>query len=400
MTITRVQHTVEAYSPGGSGQIVLTLPSPPTPGNRLFLVLGRSGLFSPPGIASSIGQAGATWTLDRFQPWAPDLMLNLWSSTPLAEGADQSITVNLSLGAYAHTAVLIEYSDVLKFGVIYDALSGQGGSSNIAGTWYTPTTSQPQELWLGALVNQYGSTTQIPPATNGFQEVVQVPSSAVGGSNHHRLGVYEKIVSAVGIAGTEVTLSESRYWVGFVATIYEDLSTTHQLSPGMETLIGEQYDIGAFLDIATAEKHEMPLDMSMVVKVIGEKKKSWLDVFFIPDPSETEKISILDVAIVGVSESTSQLDVYVTGTAFISADLSVFCSFMYERSSNLNIHIGAEGSTGPRIYSRMDIGIVDPVVLSNVVTTPEGSQYINCRSLWEAVPKQHKKHSLLEVSIV
>jgi len=370
MAITRVQQGSNTEL-GLSSLLQVTLPDPPTGGNALLMFIATDG------SVSSVETPGSTivWTL--IAGGTPGT--GIWLAKNIPDGTPLVTSINKSASNQA-VAVLIEYSGLAKVINPLDKTASDSGSGTTASTDVTAQTAVPEELWVAGIANLNGPTTQSSPQ-NGFSEVQQVyvPDA--------RLGVYEKIVSAKGTAGTSVTLSSSRLWVGVVATLQGD----------PEIVQGD-------MDMAIAEHREMPpSDLDVFVQT-QEQREAFLDIWSIAEvltpPATQHLVAVMNMAIQATGvEVTSPMDVYIVGTGFRYAYLDIFKSLEYFQEAYLNVHVGADESSPQLLKAGMDVAVlvVPPVVYN--VTTPEASQYVNCQPLWCGVPKTYRVSVSMSVNI-
>ena len=111
---------------------------------------------------------------------------------------------------------MLEYSGVLTNSALDQTASASGnGTAAVTGT--TPTTAQPNEVWVGGigLVRDSGYTLTV---ANGFaggqRTVAPSPSQALNA----KVYALEKIVAATGAASSGGTISASSKWSGAMAT--------------------------------------------------------------------------------------------------------------------------------------------------------------------------------------
>ncbi|MBA3621307.1 MAG: hypothetical protein H0W51_03150 [Euzebyales bacterium] len=93
----------------------------------------------------------------------------------------------------------------------------ESGITATPSTGTTGVTSQAKELWLGFIAHRNRGSVQASP-TNGFGQVNYAQSTHTDAFQAVASGVYERIVTATGTAGTSVTLDVSRPYAGRVST--------------------------------------------------------------------------------------------------------------------------------------------------------------------------------------
>lgn len=207
MAIVRVQSKTAANAVATT--ISVTLDSTPTDGNFLVLFVGDLGATA--NRVTSISQTGATWVRAVQATNALGSQGEIWYAENIAS-ASTSITVNLA-ASLAAGCVVAEYSGIAIASTL-DKTASSTGSGPPASTGTTATTAQAQELWLGGLTINAG-TTFIGSLSNSFTQVGLVSSGLC------RVEMAEKIVSATGTANTtdDIELSaEGEPWAGAIAT--------------------------------------------------------------------------------------------------------------------------------------------------------------------------------------
>jgi autotransporter-associated beta strand protein len=217
-TPTRVQ---SANATAGSSPITVTLANTPANGNTLIAVVAT---MSTSATAATVSSSGATWTraASAAETGAPPLGLDgaeieIWYATNL-QSASKTVSISLP-SSTAGAAVVMEYSGVLTASPLDKTASNKNdNSSPLTGT--TATTTQANELWIGAIGVQGSSTTFSSPQ-NGFTVYNSVQNYEwYNLISQYYLSAYalDSVVTATGGAYTGGTLGTGTYWSGAIAT--------------------------------------------------------------------------------------------------------------------------------------------------------------------------------------
>jgi hypothetical protein len=206
--ITRVQGNEKA-TVTNEASIEVNMSDTPTAGNLLVAATGIVATDSAQ-YTSSISQTGVTWTKQIGPTYSTVayLTVEIWVGV-VESGAESNMTFNLHGTANA-TADVCEYSGLLTSGFL-DKTAFSNSWQYYVDSGTTATTTQANELWIGALLS-YGGLTQSDP-TDGFTLL-----DGNGTDNGmYALGFAEKVVSETGAAHVRATCDESRY-IGCIAT--------------------------------------------------------------------------------------------------------------------------------------------------------------------------------------
>ena len=204
------------WSSGSSWTVTLT--NTPANGNIIILDIGLGG-----GMAvSSVTQTGVTWTGSGTGKQINNILSSFYDSEiwlgVVGSGVGKIITITAAAGTvYAGVGVACEYSGVATTSFLDKTAVNSGiGATSTTGT--TATTTQPNELLIGAIYAEYGSAavTQSTP-TNSF--TLRDGVDQQGASDHYSMGYLERIVSSTGAYGSGTTnaTSDAR-WSGCIAT--------------------------------------------------------------------------------------------------------------------------------------------------------------------------------------
>ena len=137
--------------------------------------------------------------------------------------------------------MVAEYSGVLSTSPLdKTASAANSGSNTAASTGTTATTTQANELWIGA-IGLRDSTYTLGTPTNSFTAVTSAKSTGSTTGSNAKVYFLEKSVSATGTAWSGGTVSTSSRWSGAIATFKATGSSTLALSgpaAGNYTLTG------------------------------------------------------------------------------------------------------------------------------------------------------------------
>jgi hypothetical protein len=239
-TITRIQSYQYGAGMGAenepSVQTSITLTNAPIQGDVLISVIGIQGMHTTvtdeqgvvtapvsfeAATVSSINETGVVWKRQvRSDSTAYDLDVEIWLGVVLSQ-ASPSITVNLdSLSTNMIVALTIdicEYKGIAANSPL-DKTATNTGFGSTGDTGITATTTQPNELWIGAIL--FESSVQQTSPTNGFLLLDGRPN-ATGG--RICTAFLEKIVNGLGTANSGTTIKYGdellfSAWVGCIAT--------------------------------------------------------------------------------------------------------------------------------------------------------------------------------------
>ncbi len=114
------------------------------------------------------------------------------------------------------TLHLVEYSGIEATNAS-DQGTVENGNTATPSTGTTGVTGQAKELWLGFIAHRNKTSVQSSP-TNSFVFASYAESANTDATQAVASGVYDRIVTATGTAGTSVTLGTTRPYAGRVAT--------------------------------------------------------------------------------------------------------------------------------------------------------------------------------------
>lgn len=201
--ITRVQGNAKGNSTS-STTISVTLEKNPKAGNVLIAAVGGSGYAVS---IRNITERGVTWSpmvqYDVPLHWdgtVDQIMCEIWLGR-VGLGASSNMTVYLrSAARWGAICDVCEYENINTTSPLDQY--GSGGTeayNNSPGIGYTFTTTQSNELWIGAIFTFAGSQSN---PDNGF-----LLMDGAANSNGVSLAYLEKIVNATGRAACSTTTS-------------------------------------------------------------------------------------------------------------------------------------------------------------------------------------------------
>lgn len=383
MTITRVQQVTGTLS-GTSDTI--TLPAAPQYGSTLIAVLARAGTAP---IATSLTQTNVTWASLASGSNGSTVSHHIFYAQRVSTDAGLVITVTRG-DTDDYVYAVFEYAGLLKFGTLLDqnVTASEDGQSPY--TPATPTTTQAQELFFGALANALpGSTAVLQHSPNNGFVIAAQPSVADVEAAAVNVAVVEKIAVATDTPSVTTQTDDWVVWNTRLLTLFADLAVTTLKTVGLDQYIADEFEVSAELSPVVAETHEPTVALEVQIQpVIG----CFFDVSI---GADGYLISNLDVLLELAVET--QLDMYLIGTVLKSATLNVTIGIeTFPIQADLDLTIQAEDL---RLYCDMSLAVLVPPPTLNIQTTPEGSRYLECRSLWCNVPKVRDVWSRYDVSV-
>jgi prolyl-tRNA editing enzyme YbaK/EbsC (Cys-tRNA(Pro) deacylase) len=211
-------------SAGSSGSVAansfnVTVPVP-TNGNALVAVISTRGTAG--NQVTGLTQSGAIWTRASQGTNTANggSTVEIWCA-PNVTNAGTTVTVNLASSLHA-AAVVMEYSGLVTTNPT-DVSAGASGNNINANTGSTPTTTQPNEVWVGGIGLDTSADT-LSAILNSFISVTNVAST--DNPNKNAL-VYalERVAAANAPALSGGTVSSSAQWSGTMATFKAALSS-------------------------------------------------------------------------------------------------------------------------------------------------------------------------------
>ena len=225
-TPARVQSATNFNNSGGTGMTV-ALKHPPADGNTLIAVIATMGHATDVVTVSSTNNIGGTQTWYRaasaYIPAPPLTSVDgaeteVWyAPNVLSASTNVSIAWNLLISG---AAVVMEYSGLLTDSPSDQTATATGNNSSPT-TGTTATTTQPNELWIGAICIQ-GDSVTLNATNNGFTVYDRITNWHWynGLFNDYYISAYtlDKVVTATGAANTGGSLNSGTYWAGAIAT--------------------------------------------------------------------------------------------------------------------------------------------------------------------------------------
>ena len=383
MTITRVQQVAGVLS-GTSDTIAL--PSTPQHGSTLIAVFARAGTAP---IATSLTQPNVTWASLASGSNGSTVSHHVFYAQGVTTAAGTTITVTRG-DTDDYVYAVFEYAGLLRFGTLLDqsVTASQDGQSP-----YTPATAataQAQELFLGALANALpGATAVLQHSPNNSFVIASQSSPADAETAGVNVAVVEKLAVAIDTPSVTTQTDDWVVWNTRLLTLLADLSTIVEKTAALDQYIADVFELSTVLSPVIAETHEPTVDLEVQIQpVVG----CALDVFVGGDGFLFSNLDVLlELAVEG------QLDIYLAGTVEQTADMSVAVGVRtFPIHANMSMTIVAEDQ---RLSSNMDLAVLIPPPVINVLTTPDASRYLECRSLWCNVPKVREVTSRYDVSV-
>lgn len=214
-TFTRVQF---ACNDGSGSGFAVSLSSPPTNGNTLLALVGKSPDNNNTEV-TSITQTGATWVriadIGTFDNSASveEVRGELWIARNVS-GAGTNVTINFN-DTGDMTACVVEYNGIDTSADVYIDRVGMSveDQDTTSPTVRIASTRNAEELMIGLVINDDDTITQSTP-TNGYTQVTTQTTNL-----NHRLGFYEKQVeSAAEDPAFTVSLSANTEIATIIAT--------------------------------------------------------------------------------------------------------------------------------------------------------------------------------------
>ena len=214
MTITRVQGSARGTS--STDSIGVSMASTPTQGNLLIATILVYYY-----VVVSISQTGVTWTkqVSKQQTSLYQTDVEIWAGI-VGSGANKDLTISLTPNANGGAiADVCEYSGLLTSGFLDKTAIASGTYTRTQVTGTTATTTQSNELWIGAIANtQDKAPNELSSPANGF---TLLDGASYGGGPIHAHAYLERIVSDVGKASsgtTSTVYTKYEAYAGCIAT--------------------------------------------------------------------------------------------------------------------------------------------------------------------------------------
>ncbi len=191
-----------------AGTITVTLAAAAAAGNNLIASVGTDDETV---TVTSITGGGVTWRRIRQTTGngTGKSTAEIWSGEA-SSGAGTTILVGMSVASAEKIANVSEWSGLITV-TPEDQTGGTNGSSVSPSSGTTPTTTQANELCIGAVAT-HGTATPSAGPTNSFTNF----TSGTIGSTLQLLSAY-RVVSATGSYSTGWTMATNT-WAGAIAT--------------------------------------------------------------------------------------------------------------------------------------------------------------------------------------
>ena len=237
MGIVRVQGNKKATAV--SNTYTIALDSTPVEGNIIILVHGGYDSGSNK-VISSVVQTNVTWSQAKGNSqyrssngWYIDV--EIWIGIVGASASKNIVVTTTAITEYI-AGDACEYSGVKTISPLDKTASNGGQAVTAADVGTTATTTQANELWIGAAAvgSSGGSDGNLSNPTNGF--------TLLDGAMGYPLtvGYFEKIVTAKGTANTSATIAASNTYAGciatFIATVQPPKGASHSIAPLLAVL--------------------------------------------------------------------------------------------------------------------------------------------------------------------
>lgn len=214
MAITRVQSKT-ATSGGTNGtSLALTFDSTPTAGNTLVIAAACTGTTS---LLKMADQTGLTW-LGFTGP-----INNGTQMIFVGRVASSIASATVTLTSPASQALVLVGAEYHGTNMRPDKAVSASGNSASPASGATETTSNANELWVGAISVRGTNANTIGTYTNSFTEVGQTNTTNGTTNNDRTVALTERIVTSTGTANSGATVT-SNFWVA-VALTFEETPT-------------------------------------------------------------------------------------------------------------------------------------------------------------------------------
>ncbi|MCW4044872.1 MAG: hypothetical protein NWE94_05080 [Candidatus Bathyarchaeota archaeon] len=217
--VTRVQGNARGSILGSPTTV--TLNSAPMNGNVLITIIGLVGASG----VTSISQTGVTWSRQVNIKASSSVISEIWLGT-VGSGASTTLTAYSDCyTGYRQQVDVCEYSGIAANPL--DKTAANAGLSTSGSTGTTDTTTQANELWIGAItVCSSAYSTQTNP-TQGFTLLDGADGSAESYAYGYQSTAYlEKVVTSTGQANSGTTAANNSNWAGCIATFKASSAST------------------------------------------------------------------------------------------------------------------------------------------------------------------------------
>lgn len=308
MAYTLIQSASGSIQVGTSLNVIL--PSAPTPGNSLLLIIATAtsnNLFIT--NPANLTMTGVTFGFSQFGSKSGGPSLNMFTGFPILFGAGNQLTIGLFPAHQnkATVAFLFEYAGLPKDGS--DALDRSAvaqGVSNIADSGDLSFPSEgDSDFIIGAVANMNGATQQTVITNPDFTRIGQLSSDPAGGDSDVNLAIYAAVATGIIPAGVrfyEATLEASHSWLSRTNTYFPDTSVVYELAASIDAFIidtaGLKYND---LSVAVAEENLMPVSMSVIIDPIRTRTAEMISAVEVPQ----RVLGLLNMRIVALEDNAT-----------------------------------------------------------------------------------------------
>ena len=384
--------------------------------NTIGMVFGEPGYDPLSGLAVKLTGTydGAAYGPDpQFNRSSGAIALRVKATLPITNGlifaaANATSTEYISLQIFAGFLGLFHHTGP---SVLYPAATalGDGNWHEVVGTWSEADDNirlivDGVELGNDTGLSPWAPTTDIlyllggyqplslaaTPATFDEARVTQTVDWTVPFANV-RLGLYEKIVNAIGQADVTVQTDRSVNWVGGIVTLFSDTAVDQTVTANLSAVVVDAVSSTLDLNVAVAGVNQISTDLTVNV---AAALYNWLQVLV----GGTARFADLDVLVDPQTRIGAGLDVTILGLDEpLTVEMDLFVTLLLSRFVNLDVYVTANDL---RLTLPMDVGVLVLPAISNITTTPEDYQYLHCRPLWCNVPKMRRISTFCQASIM
>jgi len=246
---TGCNDTNQSRATVGSGVVSLTVTMDmiPTAGNILIAgIVVFEGNGDGSGEIASISENNVTWNTSASvkENSFSNQYSEIWCAPTISSSANTSVVISLGpLNNTADGAIanIFEYSGVTCN--VDKSKNTSSGTSTVSDTGTTVNTTISNELWIGNISAETGSSVAQSNPTHGFTLMDGANTVLVAGTSNLSDGYLEKIVSSTGTANSGTTIANGAVYVGVIATFKPpasaSLSDTLNLQDILSHLIGK-----------------------------------------------------------------------------------------------------------------------------------------------------------------
>lgn len=206
------------------GTLTITLDAPTTAGNGLVVILAASGTTSNPTSVTAVTLGGVADNFSQISTFggSSDAAIGaVWLDLNCAGGQTSvAITTTGGSGTLAVMATVYEWSGLYPVSPFDQTANSVSSGSTSWTSTATPTTTQADELWIGAVFTTVSSAGTITGPSSPWTNLAQVNQTQ--GSFEDRWMSGYQVVAATGAATYNGTVSPSSQWIAKVVTLRLD----------------------------------------------------------------------------------------------------------------------------------------------------------------------------------